>query len=176
MLGRNPVRGSDGFITASDLINTEHGSIKYAENPPKKYQDVFPVNFDTADREGLWQALLDLFWFWIEHGVKIFRVDNPHTKPIGFWEWAIGEVRAKHPEVIFLAEAFTRPKKCLQAWSGLRAARSEGGFFFFFLQPPRGHSTNRSAIQGTNWFSDMQLRLSESTAPHNPGSPGGCLC
>jgi starch synthase (maltosyl-transferring) len=87
------------------------GTIKYAENPPKKYQDIYPINFDTEDREGLYQALLDVVLFWIGHGVKIFRVDNPHTKPVGFWEWLIAEVHKKHPDVIFLAEAFTRPKR-----------------------------------------------------------------
>ena len=87
------------------------GSIKYAENPPKKYQDIYPVNFDTEDRAGLYQALLEVVRFWIAHGVKIFRVDNPHTKPVGFWEWLIAEVHKQHPEVLFLAEAFTRPKR-----------------------------------------------------------------
>jgi starch synthase (maltosyl-transferring) len=86
------------------------GSIKYAENPPKKYEDVYPVNFDTEDQEALWAALLNLLLFWVGHGVKIFRVDNPHTKPFAFWQWAMAEVRRKHPEVLFLAEAFTRPK------------------------------------------------------------------
>ena len=83
------------------------GSIKYAENPPKKYQDVYPVNFDTPDREGLWAALRDALVYWIDRGVKVFRVDNPHTKPFAFWEWLIGSVRTEHPDVIFLAEAFT---------------------------------------------------------------------
>jgi starch synthase (maltosyl-transferring) len=87
------------------------GSIKYAENPPKKYEDIYPVNFDTEDREGLYQALLDVVLFWVGHGVKIFRVDNPHTKPVGFWEWLITQVHLQHPDVLFLAEAFTRPKR-----------------------------------------------------------------
>jgi starch synthase (maltosyl-transferring) len=86
------------------------GSIKYAENPPKKYQDVYPVNFDTKDREALWTALKEIVDYWIDHGVKIFRVDNPHTKPFPFWEWLIGAIQTEHPDVIFLAEAFTRPK------------------------------------------------------------------
>ncbi|MGH7935345.1 MAG: maltotransferase domain-containing protein, partial [Candidatus Binataceae bacterium] len=86
------------------------GSIKYAENPPKEYQDIYPVNFDTADRAGLMEELRRVVLFWVGHGVRIFRVDNPHTKPVGFWEWLIGEVQAAHPDVIFLAEAFTRPK------------------------------------------------------------------
>jgi starch synthase (maltosyl-transferring) len=86
------------------------GSIKYAENPPKKYQDIVNVDFYSDDRENLWRELLDVILFWIGQGVKIFRVDNPHTKPFPFWEWAITEVQEEHPEVIFLSEAFTRPK------------------------------------------------------------------
>ncbi len=86
------------------------GSIKYAENPPKKYQDVYPLNFGTSDRTGLWQEMLKIFLFWVGKGVTTFRVDNPHTKPVPFWEWVIAKVHRKHPEVIFLAEAFTKPK------------------------------------------------------------------
>ena len=89
------------------------GSVKYAENPPKKYQDIFPINFwpaDDADRAALWQACKDILDFWIGHGIRIFRVDNPHTKPLAFWEWVIPEVQKTHPETLFLAEAFTRPK------------------------------------------------------------------
>ena len=89
------------------------GSIAYAENPPKKYQDIYPINFwpdDDADRRALWDACKEILDFWIGKGVLIFRVDNPHTKPIAFWEWLLAEVRAEHPEAVFLAEAFTRPK------------------------------------------------------------------
>ena len=86
------------------------GSIQYAENPPKKYQDIFPIDFETTDAAGLWSELKSVFDHWIEEGVHIFRVDNPHTKAFSFWEWVIGEIRKEHPEVIFLAEAFTRPK------------------------------------------------------------------
>jgi starch synthase (maltosyl-transferring) len=85
------------------------GTLKYAENPPKRYQDIYNVNFDSEDREGLWNALRDVMLFWIDHGVRVFRVDNPHTKPVPFWEWLIGEVRARDPEVVLLSEAFTRP-------------------------------------------------------------------
>ncbi|MBI5210610.1 MAG: alpha-1,4-glucan--maltose-1-phosphate maltosyltransferase [Elusimicrobia bacterium] len=85
------------------------GSIKYAENPPKKYQDIYPLDFSTADRSGLWREMLRVVRFWIGHGVRIFRVDNPHTKPLPFWRWLIGETQAEDPGVIFLAEAFTRP-------------------------------------------------------------------
>ncbi|MGE0401875.1 MAG: alpha-1,4-glucan--maltose-1-phosphate maltosyltransferase [Kofleriaceae bacterium] len=86
------------------------GTIQYAENPPKKYQDVYPFDFDTADREALWAALRDVFLFWCEHGVRAFRVDNPHTKPIPFWEWCLREIHDRFPDAIFLSEAFTRPK------------------------------------------------------------------
>nr|WP_245559702.1 alpha-1,4-glucan--maltose-1-phosphate maltosyltransferase [Amorphus coralli] len=86
------------------------GTIKFAENPPKKYEDIVNVHFYRDAIPGLWVALRDVVLFWVEHGVKIFRVDNPHTKPLPFWEWMIGEVRAEHPDTIFLAEAFTRPK------------------------------------------------------------------
>jgi starch synthase (maltosyl-transferring) len=85
------------------------GTLKYAENPPKRYQDIYNVNFESEDWQGLWQALRDVVLFWVDRGVTVFRVDNPHTKPVSFWEWMIREVRDKHPEVIFLAEAFTRP-------------------------------------------------------------------
>jgi starch synthase (maltosyl-transferring) len=86
------------------------GSIKHAENPPKKYQDIFPLDFECQDWRGLWKALLDVVRFWIGHGVRIFRVDNPHTKPFRFWDWLIAEVQREHPDVLFLAEAFTRPR------------------------------------------------------------------
>jgi starch synthase (maltosyl-transferring) len=86
------------------------GSIRYAENPPKEYQDIYPVNFDSPEREEIAKEIRAILRFWIGHGVKIFRVDNPHTKPVDFWEWLIAEIQAENPEVIFLAEAFTRPK------------------------------------------------------------------
>ncbi len=84
------------------------GTLKYAENPPKKYQDIYNVNWDSADWKGLWEALRDVVRFWAAHGVLVFRVDNPHTKPFAFWEWLIEEIRGEYPDVIFLAEAFTR--------------------------------------------------------------------
>ncbi|MFP4642853.1 MAG: alpha-1,4-glucan--maltose-1-phosphate maltosyltransferase [Spirochaetales bacterium] len=85
------------------------GSIQYAENPPKKYQDIYPLNFETEDWHGLWQALRDVFVYWMDQGVRIFRVDNPHTKAFPFWEWCISELRDRDPGVILLSEAFTRP-------------------------------------------------------------------
>jgi starch synthase (maltosyl-transferring) len=86
------------------------GSIKYAENPPKEYQDIYPIDFDTTDQRGLFEELERVIRFWRKHGVRIFRVDNPHTKPVQFWNWLINQVQVTNPEVIFLAEAFTRPK------------------------------------------------------------------
>ncbi|MEO8740471.1 MAG: alpha-1,4-glucan--maltose-1-phosphate maltosyltransferase [Casimicrobiaceae bacterium] len=86
------------------------GSVQYAENPPKKYQDIYPFNFESDQWQALWEELYSVLAFWIDEGVRIFRVDNPHTKPFPFWEWAIARVKREHPEMIFLAEAFTRPK------------------------------------------------------------------
>jgi starch synthase (maltosyl-transferring) len=86
------------------------GSIKYAENPPKRYEDIYPLNFESPAWADLWIELKGVVRFWVERGIRIFRVDNPHTKPIRFWEWLISEIKRDHPEVIFLSEAFTRPK------------------------------------------------------------------
>ena len=91
------------FITRPD------GSIQYAENPPKKYQDIYPLNFESVEWRSLWDELHSVFEFWIKRGVKVFRVDNPHTKGLPFWEWCLGTLRDKYPDTIFLAEAFTRP-------------------------------------------------------------------
>jgi starch synthase (maltosyl-transferring) len=90
------------------------GSIRYAENPPKKYQDIYPIDFDTTDIDGLCAELKRILEFWIDRGIEIFRVDNPHTKALPFWEWVIAEIRRDHPGVIFLAEAFTRPQMMQQ--------------------------------------------------------------
>jgi starch synthase (maltosyl-transferring) len=108
------------FQCAPDhLYVTEHpqwfkhrpdGSVQYAENPPKKYQDIYPFDFETSDWRGLWNELKSVVDFWIARGVRIFRVDNPHTKAFAFWEWLIGETKREHPDLIYLAEAFTRPK------------------------------------------------------------------
>ncbi len=122
------VAAADGIEVALDLALqcspdhpwvTEHpewfrhrpdGSIQYAENPPKRYQDIYPLDFESPAWRGLWEALRDLTRFWVHQGIRVFRVDNPHTKPFPFWEWLIGDIRSTHPEVIFLAEAFTRPE------------------------------------------------------------------
>src|SRR5262249_52120800 len=86
------------------------GTVQYAENPPKKYQDIYPFDFEGESWQALWNELRDVFLHWIAQGVRVFRVDNPHTKPFEFWAWAIDEIKREHPEVIFLSEAFTRPK------------------------------------------------------------------
>ena len=91
------------------FIHRPDGSIQYAENPPKKYQDIYPLNFETPQWQALWDELRSVFQFWIDRGVKVFRVDNPHTKALRFWQWCIEEVHAAAPDAIFLAEAFTRP-------------------------------------------------------------------
>jgi len=96
------------------------GTLKYAENPPKRYQDIYNVNFDSPDWRGLWSALREVVLHWVAHGVRVFRVDNPHTKPLAFWEWLIDEVHGVDPEVVFLAEAFTRPS--------MMAALAKAGF------------------------------------------------
>ena len=86
------------------------GSVQYAENPPKKYQDIYPFDFESDDWQAMWRELADVMQFWVDQGVRIFRVDNPHTKAFPFWEWAIASIKAEHPDVLFLSEAFTRPK------------------------------------------------------------------
>ena len=86
------------------------GTVQYAENPPKKYQDIYPFDFESPHWKELWRELKSIFEFWIGHGVKIFRVDNPHTKAFAFWEWCLGELKAKNPQLVFLSEAFTRPR------------------------------------------------------------------
>jgi starch synthase (maltosyl-transferring) len=91
------------------FIHRPDGTIQYAENPPKKYQDIYPLNFETPDWQPLWDELRSVFQFWIARGVRVFRVDNPHTKAIPFWEWCIADLHTESPDVIFLAEAFTRP-------------------------------------------------------------------
>ena len=107
------------------------GTIQYAENPPKKYQDIYPLNFESGDWRGLWDALLGVFTFWIERGVRVFRVDNPHTKALPFWEWCIGEILKETPEAIFLAEAFTRPHVM---YSLAKAGYTQGYTYFTWRQ------------------------------------------
>ena len=109
------------------------GSIRYAENPPKKYQDIYPFNFETSDWRALWDELLSVFLYWCEQGVLTFRVDNPHTKPFRFWEWALARVREQHPDVIFLSEAFTRPKVMYQL---AKLGFSQSYTYFAWRQEP----------------------------------------
>jgi starch synthase (maltosyl-transferring) len=110
------------------------GTIRYAENPPKKYQDIYPLDFWCTDREALWRACLEIVRFWMARGVRVFRVDNPHTKPLAFWEWLIAEIKAERPDAIFLAEAFTRPKR-MQALAKLGFTQS----YTYFTWRNTGH-------------------------------------
>lgn len=110
------------------------GTVQYAENPPKKYQDILPFDFETSDWKALWLELKSVFEFWIEAGVKIFRVDNPHTKPMEFWRWCIREIKTTHPEVIFLAEAFTRPKRKYRL---AKAGFTQGYTYFTWRNHPQ---------------------------------------
>jgi starch synthase (maltosyl-transferring) len=123
------------------------GSVQYAENPPKKYQDIYPLEFESAHYPELAEELKSVVLFWISQGIRIFRVDNPHTKPFAFWEWMIREVNREYPEVIFLAEAFTRPKVMYRlaklgfnqsytyfAWKNTKAELTE--YFTEITQPP----------------------------------------
>lgn len=128
------------------FVQRPDGTIQYAENPPKKYQDVYPFDFECKDWKGLWAELLDVFLFWIARGVKVFRVDNPHTKALRFWEWCIAEIKARHPEVLFLAEAFTRPK--------LMYALAKGGF-----------SQSYTYFTWRNTKQELQDYLTELTRP-----------
>jgi starch synthase (maltosyl-transferring) len=129
LLGRARERGIDVALDLAFQCAPDHpwveehpewfrwrpdGRVQYAENPPKKYEDIYPIHFENAQWKELWEELRSVVVFWIEQGVRIFRVDNPHTKPFRFWEWMIGEVKRDHPEVIFLAEAFTRPRVMYQ--------------------------------------------------------------
>ncbi|MDH5406455.1 MAG: alpha-1,4-glucan--maltose-1-phosphate maltosyltransferase, partial [Candidatus Aminicenantes bacterium] len=88
--------------------------VQYAENPPKKYEDIYPLEFETENWQELWEELKSIVLFWIEQGIRIFRVDNPHNKPFRFWEWLITDIKMSYPDVIFLSEAFTRPKVMYQ--------------------------------------------------------------
>ena len=111
------------------------GSIKYAENPPKRYEDIYPLNFHNADWKALWEEMKSIILFWCGKGVRIFRVDNPHTKPVAFWGWLIEGVQAQYPDAIFLSEAFTKPKMMqalakagfTQSYSYFNVAQHENG-------------------------------------------------
>jgi starch synthase (maltosyl-transferring) len=123
------------------------GSIAYAENPPKKYQDIYPLNFwppAEADRVALWEACKQIFDFWAERGIRIFRVDNPHTKPFAFWEWVLAAVRSKWPDAIFLAEAFTRPKVMARL---AEVGFSQGYTYFTWRVPQYGPEGLRTYVE-----------------------------
>jgi starch synthase (maltosyl-transferring) len=109
------------------------GSVQYAENPPKKYQDILPFDFETEDWQNLWLELKSVFDFWIGQGVRVFRVDNPHTKPLEFWRWCIAAIKQQHPDVIFLAEAFTRPKRKYRL---AKAGFTQGYTYFTWRNEP----------------------------------------
>jgi starch synthase (maltosyl-transferring) len=109
------------------------GTVQYAENPPKKYQDILPFDFETDDWKALWVELKSIFDYWIDAGVRIFRVDNPHTKPMEFWRWCIMEIKREHPEVLFLAEAFTRPKRKYRL---AKAGFTQGYTYFTWRNQP----------------------------------------
>jgi starch synthase (maltosyl-transferring) len=128
------------------FIKRPDGSIQYAENPPKKYQDIFPLNFESPDWRGLWDELYSVFQFWIERGVRVFRVDNPHTKALPFWEWCLGELKSNYPDTIYLAEAFTRPH-------------------VMYALAKRGFTQSYTYFTWRNTKSELQSYLEEITRP-----------
>ncbi len=130
------------------------GTLKYAENPPKRYQDIYNVNFASDDWQALWTALRDAVVFWVERGVRVFRVDNPHTKPIGFWEWLIRTVRDEHPDVVFLAEAFTTP----EAMYALAKAGFSQSYTYF--------TWKNSAAELTEYVTELAGPVSEFFRPN----------
>ena len=136
------------------------GTIQYAENPPKKYQDIYPIDFETEDWEALWTELADVIRFWIDQGVTIFRVDNPHTKAFPFWEWALASIRADHPETIFLAEAFTRPR----VMERLAKIGFNQSYTYF--------AWRRSAWELREYFTDLSTRTVDYYRPNAwPNTP-----
>lgn len=128
------------------------GTVQYAENPPKKYQDILPINFENEDWENLWHELKSVFDYWIGVGVKIFRVDNPHTKSMAFWNWCILEIKTEHPEVLFLAEAFTRPKR---KYNLAKAGFTHGYTYFTWRNTPsemREYLTELTTSETKDYF------------------------
>lgn len=143
------------------------GTIKYAENPPKKYQDIVNVDFYAADAiPSLWLELRDIVVGWVEEGVKIFRVDNPHTKPLPFWQWLIGDVRAKHPEVIFLAEAFTTP--AMMARLG-KVGYSQSYTYFTWRNTKHELATYLTELNQSPWRECYRPNFFVNTPDINPG-------
>ena len=139
--------------------------IQYAENPPKKYQDIYPIDFETAEWRELWKALKGVFDFWIEQGVRIFRVDNPHTKAFPFWEWVIGEIRGASGR-IFLAEAFTRPQVMY------RLAKLGFHPVLYLLHLAQHESGDHRVFHGTHADRSPRIFPPESVAEH-AGHPAG---
>jgi starch synthase (maltosyl-transferring) len=129
------------------------GSIQYAENPPKKYQDIYPLDFESKDWGALWTALRDVFLFWAQKGVRIFRVDNPHTKAFPFWEWAIGSIKKKYPDALFLAEAFTRPRVMEQL---AKAGFSQSYTYFSWRNTKEELTTYATELTQLNKSGDAQ--------------------
>ena len=136
------------------------GSIQYAENPPKRYEDIVPIHFENDDWKSLWVTLRDVFLFWIDQGVTVFRVDNPHTKPFAFWAWLIAEIRATHPETILLSESFTRPRR-LQALAKLGFTQSYTYFAW-----------RASATELTEYFTELTTETVDYLRPNAwPNTP-----
>lgn len=123
------------------------GSVQYAENPPKKYQDILPLYFETEDWKALWTELKSVFEYWIEVGVRVFRVDNPHTKPMEFWRWCLREIKREYPEVIFLSEAFTRPKRKYRL---AKAGFTQGYTYFTWRSHPQEMRSYVEELTQTN--------------------------
>ena len=143
------------------------GTIKYAENPPKKYQDIVNVDFYAADAiPSLWLELRDIVVGWVEEGVKIFRVDNPHTKPLPFWQWLIGDVRARHPDVIFLAEAFTTP--AMMARLG-KVGYSQSYTYFTWRNTKHELATYLTELNQSPWRECYRPNFFVNTPDINPG-------
>jgi starch synthase (maltosyl-transferring) len=146
------------------------GTIKFAENPPKKYQDIYPIEFADDDpdaRAALWRAWLDVFRTWVDRGVKIFRIDNPHTKPIPFWEWLIAEIQRDHPEVFFLSEAFTRPKVMQQLG---KAGFSQSYTYFTWRETRdelRGYLTELTQSEMREYFRGNLFTNTPDINPHH---------
>jgi len=130
------------------------GTIQYAENPPKRYQDILPIDFESSDWRALWEGLAEVIRFWIDQGITIFRVDNPHTKAFAFWDWAIGSIRRDHPETIFLAEAFTRPR----VMERLAKAGFNQSYTYF--------TWRREAWELRQYFTDLATRTVDSYRPN----------
>jgi starch synthase (maltosyl-transferring) len=134
------------------FVSRPDGTIQYAENPPKKYEDIYPINFETPQWESLWTELKEVFLFWCRRGVRIFRVDNPHTKAFPFWEWVIRELQGEYPDTIFLAEAFTRPKRMYRL---AKAGFTQSYTYFTWRNTPaelREYMTELTTTEAAEFF------------------------